>query len=593
VGCAKTRRRVVADAAQAPVGGSWSPGFELEGILAKDGRVRISGWWHGVRGRRFIRPSLSAVGGRSGIRALAELEHKPWAPEGSEPWLAEFVWEHPLHDVEAFELAVAPDLAVRIPLPGASKRARKRAARPAPAANETVQRPLDGSVQAADRQRVVTPLRGPAPQIAAALPVDVRLARIEQERDRARAASDQAIAERDVLAGNLDQAVAEGERLLEERDAAIERAASGMAELDRAVAECRRLRDERDRAVRARDEALASRQRMEGERDALAAERRALVADRAQLLQGRDQARAERNGLLEQHAKHQTERERLAHEHDRALALRDAVAAERDRYRDARNEAMADCRAAAGELERVREERDRYRDARDEAVAERDGAAAELQRVREEPDRYRDARNEAMAERDAAAAELEHVREERDRYRDARDEAVAERETAIGELERVRRERDAAVANARRASHERDQARTAHEVAAAALRDDEPARAALTAELNVARSMASQLMRERDHAWATLAGLRRSQAAPAAEQSRTGTVIAKPRAELMRPRTDCYRSSDATPPVQRQRAPHRITADYANSTASLLGRAVAVIGVLAIALIVVLIVLSR
>lgn len=547
------------------MGGSSSPGFELEGILAKDGRVRISGWWHGVRGRRFIRPSLSAVGGRSGIRALAELEHKPWTPEGSEPWLAEFVWKHPLHDVEAFELAVAPDLAVRIPLPGASKRARKRAARPAPAANEIVQRPLDGSVQAADRQRVVTPLRGPAPQIAASLPVDVRLARIEQERDRARAARDQAIAERDLLAGNLDQVLAEGERLLEERDAAIERAASAMAELDRAAAECRRLRDERDRAVRERDEALASRKRMEGERDALAAERRALLADRAQLLQGRDQARAERNGLLEQHAKHQTERERLAHERDRALALRDAVAAERDRYRDARDEAMADCRAAAGELERVREERDRYRDAREKAVAERDAAAAELQRVREERDRYRDARNEAMAERDAAAAELEHVR----------------------------RERDAAVANARRASHERDQARTAHEVAAAALRDDEPARAALTAELNVARSMASQLMRERDHAWATLAGLRRSQAAPAAEQSRTGSVIAKPRAELMRPRTDCYRSSDATPPVQRQRAPHRITADYANSTASLLGRAVAVIGVLAIALIVVLIVLSR
>ena len=78
-------------------------------------------------------------------------------------------------------------------------------------------------MQAADRQRAVTPLRRPAPQIAASLPLDVRLTRIEQERDRARAARDQAFAERDRLAGNLDQVVAEGERLLEERDAAIGR----------------------------------------------------------------------------------------------------------------------------------------------------------------------------------------------------------------------------------------------------------------------------------------------------------------------------------------------------------------------------------
>jgi hypothetical protein len=111
--------------------------------------------------------------------------------------------------------------------------------------------------------------------------------------------------------------------------------------------------------------------------------------------------------------------------------------------------------------------------------------------------------------------------------------------------------------------------------------------------MNEARSAASQLLRERDHARATLATLRRSQAAPSADQSRTGTAIAEPRAELIRAGTDGYRSSNATPPVQRQRAPHRITADYANSTASQLGRAAAVIGVLAIALIVVLIVLSR
>jgi predicted secreted protein len=106
-------------------------------------------------------------------------------------------------------------------------------------------------------------------------------------------------------------------------------------------------------------------------------------------------------------------------------------------------------------------------------------------------------------------------------------------------------------------------------------------------------------MRERDDATAALATLRRSDAAPAPERSRADTLVAElradpePRADLARAGTTGYRSSDATSPVQRQGAAHRITAVRANSTVSLLGRAVAVIGVLVIALIVVLIVLSR
>ena len=81
----------------------------------------------------------------------------------------------------------------------------------------------------------------------------------------------------------------------------------------------------------------------------------------------------------------------------------------------------------------------------------------------------------------------------------------------------------------------------------------EPARAALSAELNEARSAASQLMRERDDATAALATLRRSEAAPAAERSRTGTAVAGPHSDRAPARTDCYRLSDATRPGQRQR----------------------------------------
>lgn len=63
-------------------GGTGEIAFELERYEFKgDDRVEISGRWSGVRGRRFIRPTLTVMTGGRGSRALADLEHKPWAPE--------------------------------------------------------------------------------------------------------------------------------------------------------------------------------------------------------------------------------------------------------------------------------------------------------------------------------------------------------------------------------------------------------------------------------------------------------------------------------------------------------------------------------
>jgi hypothetical protein len=319
---------VVRAAAEPPAGDSSTPGFELERVVAEDGRVRVSGWWHGVRGRRFIRPSLTAVGARSRTRALAELEHKPWAAtEDGRPWLAEFVWEQPLQDVEALELAVAPDLAVRIPLPGASAPARSAPATPA----ESVDVPGSEAL---------------------------RVARVEQQRDRALAARDEAIAARDRLAEQHEQVAGERERLLEERDNAVAQASKLGTERDHAVSENRRLADDRDRAVRERDEALRERdeamrerKRAETERRALAGERDALLSERDRLIEARDQARAERNGLLVQHAELGPERERLARERDR-------TARELERLRGEHAATLADVRRLTQDAERLARERD-------------------------------------------------------------------------------------------------------------------------------------------------------------------------------------------------------------------------------------------
>ena len=89
--------------------------FELERYEFKgDDRVEISGRWSGVRGRRFIRPTLTVMTGGRGSRALADLEHKPWAPEEGKLWMAAFSCT--VEDATALEaeLNVAPDITITL-----------------------------------------------------------------------------------------------------------------------------------------------------------------------------------------------------------------------------------------------------------------------------------------------------------------------------------------------------------------------------------------------------------------------------------------------------------------------------------------------
>src|SRR5437764_7326792 len=94
--------------------------FELDRFEpTEDGRLEVRGRWSGVRGRRFVRPTLTTAGEHSKQRLLADLEHKPWLAEEGEEWVAAFPWDGGNGELAAASLAVAPDIEVELPAPGA------------------------------------------------------------------------------------------------------------------------------------------------------------------------------------------------------------------------------------------------------------------------------------------------------------------------------------------------------------------------------------------------------------------------------------------------------------------------------------------
>ena len=55
-------------------------------------RIELVGRWSGLRGHRFLRPTLDVQVDGERRRMLADLEHKPWAPENGQDWVAAFKW---------------------------------------------------------------------------------------------------------------------------------------------------------------------------------------------------------------------------------------------------------------------------------------------------------------------------------------------------------------------------------------------------------------------------------------------------------------------------------------------------------------------
>src|SRR5919106_5757132 len=95
------------------------PVFVTERFEPAGERLEVAGHWRGLRGRRFVRPVLWLHDGEQRRRLIAVLDHKPWAAEDGEPWIAAFAWTGGKIDADRAELEVGRDLVVDVPIPGA------------------------------------------------------------------------------------------------------------------------------------------------------------------------------------------------------------------------------------------------------------------------------------------------------------------------------------------------------------------------------------------------------------------------------------------------------------------------------------------
>ena len=271
--------------------------FELDKFEVTDGdRLEVTGRWSGVRGLRFMRPSLT-VRTEDGERSLlALLEHKPWAAEEGSDWTAAFPWQGGSPDPGQMELAVAPsvvvDLAPELPKPARKRsmteryeRERKRAAR-----LET---------EAEMLRETTTAVKA---KYEAALADHARLANelsvTKAELETARRERDAATRERDRLVRERDEAVRLRESAEAEQaaDAArvTEQALGRQEQLEQLAREqheqIAQLTRERDAAVRQRDKARGEIEQAVQERDNAVTERNEAVSQRISAESERDSA---------------------------------------------------------------------------------------------------------------------------------------------------------------------------------------------------------------------------------------------------------------------------------------------------------------
>jgi hypothetical protein len=324
--------------------------FELERFeRTSEDRIEISGRWFGLRGRRFVRPVLNLHTGGSRRRAIALLEHKPWAANDGQTWLAAFAWPEGAGEVESAELEVGPGLVVELPAPGGTPNTAGRvsALRPhVPTPPVTAFRPPEedarGGGDGESRRRERASGRGSdrgeadggtgsrAPARVAHPPRDVMTA--------ARAERDEAIAARDA---------SERERIaaLNDRDDALSRRDAALRDVDRAITE-------RDEAVAERDRMKSELERVTRERDVADAERKRTMQDSEAVERARDQAAAERDAA-------RSELSRALPAREQAIRERDAEAARADQAESERDTAYAERKSAVAQRDRARRERDR------------------------------------------------------------------------------------------------------------------------------------------------------------------------------------------------------------------------------------------
>jgi TolA-binding protein len=246
-------------------------GFEIERFewTAPD-RLEVVGRWHGVRGRRFLRPTLDVEVDGERRRMLALLEHKPWAPAEGEDWVAAFSWRGDQAQFDDAELTVSPDLAVQLPTPNGGL-AKSKQTKATAALDLREARPPRATL-----------LRG---ELATAV---AEVQRLTEELERVRKAHSVAVEE---LHARLGAEQAKVGRLEGELKDAAERVAEAAREVDE-------LREERDVAAAASEAASAEAERARRERDAALQRHAAGNREREALREARDSAREERNAWM-------------------------------------------------------------------------------------------------------------------------------------------------------------------------------------------------------------------------------------------------------------------------------------------------------
>src|SRR3954452_11926609 len=258
-------------------------------------RIELVGSWIGLRGRRFIRPTLILKGEGESKRLLALLEHKPWAPQHGEGWIAAFAWQGDPLEFESATLHVASGIDVELPPPqvepGKEPRFQRPAAGEAPeadpppkteAAEANVPKSDDGAAAASvpGPPEPATPAAQPQPEAAAETatrsepdPVDAvhaeldaaraEIDRLRYERDGFRRERDAALEQLRKVRGEFERERQTHERALadaraHEREVATKMLAEG-AEMRAALKRQREIAyQQRDNAKEARDEAIAA-----------------------------------------------------------------------------------------------------------------------------------------------------------------------------------------------------------------------------------------------------------------------------------------------------------------------------------------------
>src|SRR5215207_6266183 len=197
--------------------------FEVERFeWTTDGRLELCGRWYGLRGHRFMRPALTVDAGDARRRMLADLEHKPWAAEDGEEWIAAFPWEGEPLELAGAELAVAPTLAVDLPPPRYPNRRRKAGAPPTAGPRPARRPPTPEPATPAATSEPATP-RNPEPAAPAAPPEPAPPDRAATRRLEAELADAHAAIRR--LDAELSEAQAAIRELEAQRDEARERLA--------------------------------------------------------------------------------------------------------------------------------------------------------------------------------------------------------------------------------------------------------------------------------------------------------------------------------------------------------------------------------